>query len=122
MKNKARALEALAKDCQVKGYYYKNGETCAIGCLALLAGITVERLTIASGTPIIYDANSDIYAAIRRTFGLELEAQERIQRLNDYGDNDNENGDDREACRRAVLRWVELEPERKKARSSREKH
>jgi len=87
----ARAL--LAMDCAVSGFYIKEEETCAIGCLALAAGCKKEDLLkvndklIAKGCTLSPEDEATL-ASIRHKisskFGLDEEDLRRIQAENDY--------------------------------------
>lgn len=76
---KARAI--LASDCAIRHRYINaEGETCAIGALALAAGIEVETLEGWGSTGIGFVEG---YAPIKEEFGLDKEELYLIQRAND---------------------------------------
>lgn len=81
MKNKQKAMEAISKDCQVQYEYYTPGGTCALGCLALLSGVSEDELVRASSENI--SRCPEIYEPIEAEFGLTVGQQRRIQVLND---------------------------------------
>ncbi len=80
-----RAIKLLKADCQIVGELMDNeGKTCAIGCLALYSGISKRTLQRTQGSIV----NSDrpmrrVSNAIRNQFGLDIEAQQEIQHIND---------------------------------------
>jgi len=82
MKNKQLAIDAIRNDCEVQASYFKNGKTCAIGCLGRLAGYSNDDMESCNDVPI--GSFGLLANAIRKKFGLELSQMERIQKLNDY--------------------------------------
>lgn len=77
-----RAVALIKKDCQIRGEYTDfNGNTCAIGCLALAAGIRESTFTKRNNSPIYLFKG--VYRRIKSKFGLNLVQQEEIQSLND---------------------------------------
>lgn len=85
MKNKELAINALGKDCEVVGQYVEDGKTCALGCLALLAGIDRDYLEQEeyNGEEITHNAMAPVAKAIEEMFGLNVFQQAAIQRTND---------------------------------------
>ncbi len=81
MKNKALALRALAKDCGLRGAYVHRKATCAIGCLALLAGVDRAYLKKRNWEPV--KMLGVVVESIHKKFGLSLDDQKRIQETND---------------------------------------
>lgn len=87
MKNKALAIAAIQNGCQLQGRYLNadTGEACAIGSLALAAG--VGKAAIAFGDK--YDASighpltGSMERGIAKKFGLEVGHLYLIQRKND---------------------------------------
>lgn len=81
-----RAIALIKKDCQINGRYVdQDGNTCAIGCLALDAGVREATLLKKNTEPIYWFKWA--YLRIKSKFGLDLEAQEQIQSLNDTSRN-----------------------------------
>lgn len=82
---KAKAIRLLKKDCQISGRFidYK-GRTCALGCLALAAGVPKSRLRKLGFGGIYGDCF--ISAKIESSFGLTLDQQSTIQYRNDSYD------------------------------------
>ena len=90
MKNKKLLLAAIAEDCKLRFRYINNaGETCAIGKLALLAGVSEETLRAAGKTTIMSREPGDdvlvdpIRDKIYEKFGLDECHLALIQELND---------------------------------------
>lgn len=86
MKNKALALRALEKDCEIAGCYLNNmndPKTCVLGRLALLAGVRRARL-LNKQFPIRFDEMKSVSDAIERKFGLTIYEQAVLQSINDY--------------------------------------
>lgn len=81
MKNKKLAIEALKKDCEVQKAYWKDGKTCAIGCLGILAGCSVEDLRLANKSSIAY--LPDLLCELRKAFDLTINELVNIENLND---------------------------------------
>jgi len=119
MMNKEQYEEArkvLAADCATCGNYCDDLGTCAIGALALAAGVDKEVLIIAESLGIgavmpsiiwsqeTVDAVTQMRQAIYAKFGLTGENQSTIQRWNDSV-RDNKEGSifKREERRRVVL-------------------
>lgn len=102
MKNKKLALKALAQDCTIKGRYVYGRHTCAIGCLALLAGIPRNFFqSNKCNREAIYEGElKPVAMAIKRKFGLLMDQQIAIQEAND------EHNFDTEARRAAVMNVV----------------
>lgn len=88
-RQKAHAIRLLKKDCALKGKYIdSSGLTCAIGCLALAAGVrrkTLEAVNYYSITESFeeYPGLKLIVDAIERKFGLNQAQQGSIQYAND---------------------------------------
>lgn len=80
---KAKARELLAQDCKKHGKYFCEGETCAIGCLALAAGASEKELIEAGGDYIHGESCWAIAKRITDFFGLTVEEQRYIQEAND---------------------------------------
>lgn len=49
---KEKALNLIAKDCEIKHEYYCHGKTCAIGALAVATGFPIEDLEMLGSTAI----------------------------------------------------------------------
>lgn len=80
-----QARMALAADCEVRGVYLDaNGDTCAIGGLALAAGVTIDALNRAEGMAVMDGDMELIRHAIFVRFGLTSVALMRIQWANDW--------------------------------------
>jgi hypothetical protein len=99
MKNIRLLEKAIKEDCEIKSNYIdKDGCTCAIGKLALVAGVPRHTLRKAGNAAI--DVSSDdedtplgkinavikIREAIHKKFGLSYDLQGSIQRQNDLYD------------------------------------
>lgn len=81
MKNKSLAIRAIKSDCMISGLHMDDeGNTCAIGMLALKAGVAKRTVQRASGSIL---ANPPLYRAIEKKFGLSVDQQSDVQRLND---------------------------------------
>jgi hypothetical protein len=91
-RQKAHAIRLLKNDCKLKGKYIDDsGLTCAIGCLALAAGVRKKTLESVNYTGISesfveYPALKRIVEAIERKFGLNQYQQYYIQAANDGQD------------------------------------
>lgn len=90
MKNKTLAIRAIQKDCQLQAEYYSRGKTCAIGCLALLSGVSKDTLKDGDATRIcgFDDSVLRIALAISKRFDLSLTQLSEIQDMNDDSHND----------------------------------
>lgn len=81
------ARRALKQEnaCRLAGKYhsYRTGATCAIGALAIEAGVKPSyfRHDRRNGDPVY--ALPKVTAAIKQTFGLDEDVQEALQRAND---------------------------------------
>jgi hypothetical protein len=85
MKNKRMAIKAIKEDCQIRcRYINKKGDTCAIGKLALLAGVRRSVLRKLGSDRISEEVCNAVSSAITRKFGLDASNQDRIQILNDH--------------------------------------
>lgn len=79
--NEARKI--LAKDCGLaRRYINARGSTCAIGALALAAGVTPGALMDAGGSSIA--SLPKVSRAIERRFGLTAAMQRDLQFTNDW--------------------------------------
>jgi hypothetical protein len=67
----------LQKDCEITGAFYNEGKTCAVGCLALLAGVPHEELE-----PLKVDGEI-VMRRVADYFGLRLDDIDQIITLND---------------------------------------
>lgn len=77
-----RAVALIKKDCQIRGEYTDfNGNTCAIGCLALAAGVKKSTLLRSGTNPIEWLPG--IARRIKSRFGLSMDEQADIQQEND---------------------------------------
>ena len=78
-----QAVRLLKADCQITGSLLDDaGQTCAVGCLALAAGVSPRTLKRQGGA-IDSCTQAGIVKAIRKKFGLELETLCNIQHHND---------------------------------------
>lgn len=84
MKNKAKAIAIIKKDCKIRGHYLLKGQTCAVGALALESGIKKEVLSNAGTGKIIYMGSISSPVCIH--FGLRIGELAQIQVLNDHYD------------------------------------
>lgn len=84
---RARCVLQGDKACAQAGHYYsyRKGETCAIGALAIDAGVKPSyfRHESRNDTPIFASTLEKVSDAIEETFGLALGEQERLQSVND---------------------------------------
>lgn len=103
MKNKRLALKLLAKDCQIGGEYIDGNKTCAVGCLAIAAGVKKAHLAEVNEWPIYSRYLAKTRESIKLKFGLSGDELEDIQYANDKADT----VEDR---RKAVLKVVEAIP------------
>lgn len=93
----AEVIAIIEQDCQIGGCYVMPGSpegrqiTCAIGALALAAGVPTERfganLTWCNNLRISHPELSDVVSTIRNRFGLSLIDLIEIQSRNDSADN-----------------------------------
>lgn len=92
MKNKQLAIRVLKKDCEITGSFYVKGETCAVGRLALEAGVSPRRLAKIPEVGVdaynYHDETTmglikEILGKIKRKFGLTKRQLLRIQHQND---------------------------------------
>lgn len=116
MKRKTEALAALAADCYASHVYLnEQGQTCPIGCLALLAGVP-RPVLIGAGSRCI-DGEPDnpriaeIAEAVCGHFGLTVPALAEIQETNDATYGDTGKPLPVETRRRRVLALVNTEPD-----------
>jgi len=77
------AYAILEKDCQITKFYCTDEGTCAIGALALAAGISESDLNEAGPMAIHHKDCAPIAKAIFKKFGLDLFGQSSIQNSND---------------------------------------
>lgn len=103
MKNIKLLKKVISKDCKIASYYYKRGQTCAVGALAIAAGVPVDVLKEGSQKVINgnYDSTIEMRNAIHKKFGLSCGQLEVIQSQNDHF----ENSKDR---RSAILERIEM--------------
>jgi chemotaxis signal transduction protein len=73
MKHKRNAIAALQKDCEITGHYYDNGKTCAVGCLALIAGMPAEQVK----------QSINVITTVSDYFSLPVDSVSHIIALND---------------------------------------
>ena len=87
MKNKKLAIAAIQNGCQLQGRYLNaaTGEACAIGSLALAAGVAKVHLEFADecGPCIGNPSSKVVVAGIAKKFGLEVGHLALIQSKND---------------------------------------
>lgn len=103
MKNVKKLKDIIRKDCSIRYVYYRDGETCAIGAIALAAGVSKSVLEAAAGWSICSDSSDEaatIRNAIREEFGLTDYEMARIQGRNDVHGN-------QESRRRDILLQIE---------------
>ncbi len=82
-----RAVKLLKADCQITGALIDDaGQTCAVGCLALAAGVSPRTLKRKMGA-IDSDKQSGLVKAIQKKFGLDLDILCTIQHRNDCNSN-----------------------------------
>lgn len=99
MKNKAKAIKVIKSDCKIKQQYMdKDGNTCAIGALALSVGVMFPDYNDAlfpitgwrGNIECIDMGNSAFVIATRKAlldeFGLSTLDLCRIQKANDEND------------------------------------
>lgn len=92
LKNKDKMIAALQKDCEIRHTYVRGQKTCALGCLALLAGIPrsffddtdKERGEKVNKRRIGDERLESVAKAITKKFGLTLDQQMSIQQQNDW--------------------------------------
>lgn len=111
MKNKQLAIRVLQKDCEITGSFYVKGETCAVGRLALEAGVSPRKLASVDEVGVSYRAFGpqdddytwkvvkEILAKIKAKFGLSKNQLQVIQSRNDRCD-------DRETRVKRVVQYV----------------
>ncbi len=75
-------IEALAKDCEITCEYVRNGKTCAIGCLALMAGIPEQRL-LSQNSQCIAGLSEGLLEDLQEATGLTRFELSVLQRRND---------------------------------------
>ena len=87
-KQKREVIKLLEKDCQIDSSYISESgkKTCAIGCLALKAGVERARLLKDNGTLITHHRMRDVADAIFKRFGLSRRYLSVVQYQNDYFD------------------------------------
>lgn len=90
MKNKQLALSIIRSDCKLQDFYVSNcgKKTCAIGALALAAGISRKQLREGDGEDDGRNGSSirsrrDLRLAIVGRFDLNVGQLDRIQQIND---------------------------------------
>lgn len=95
MRHKAEAIRVINNSCQVTKTFYRHSSkgTCAIGGLALAAGLSVEDL-----------CGKTSFWAIEKYFGLSPDQQAKIMRLNDMVKR-YDNSDNSIAERRELVIW-----------------
>lgn len=76
----ARAV--LEKDCSIRYRYVEDGESCAVGALALAAGVLPERFAETDNAAKV-GALQDVAEAVRQRFGIKLAVLTEIQYQND---------------------------------------
>lgn len=77
-------IAILEQDCKIPHAYINDaGETCAIGALALAAGVSPQALKV-NGFNLSIVAKPDFAMPIMAKFGLTLDQQREIQRANDH--------------------------------------
>lgn len=76
------AIKLIEKDCLARFHYVdEDGDTCALGCLALAAG--VKRTTLRTYSRKIISFLPNVARKIESKFGLNAAHQDRIQYEND---------------------------------------
>lgn len=74
MKNKAIALAVLQKSCQITKKFWDQGKTCALGGLALKAGLTEEQLQ---------QPDCNVLSILNEYFRLTSDNTQEIVKIND---------------------------------------
>ena len=82
-RQKEAARKILAADCETRCVYYNEGRTCAVGALAIAAGVSTATLIRHNNRAISSSFAAYIREAIRRKFGLTTEQLDGIQYEND---------------------------------------
>lgn len=81
----------LENDCEIAQVYIDaDGKTCAIGALALVAGVDADYLRFSTATwppSIQAESVSPLRATLERRFGLTESDMVGIQRANDFASN-----------------------------------
>lgn len=83
-KQKNQVVKILKRDCQIAGRYIGQDGTCAIGALALKAG--VSRRFLRKQNSYTIGGLPWVVGKIERTFGLDLAHLRVIQCENDFHD------------------------------------
>ena len=103
MRNKALLIQTIQNDCQIRHLYWKDGQTCAIGALALQAGVS-EGFLKAAGKQAIWWAQTmevnEMRHAIMHHFDLVEHTLNQIQAINDKYETP-------EKRRAAILEYIE---------------
>lgn len=104
MKNKSLAIETIKNDCKIAHHYInEQGETCAIGALALAVGLTLPDVddTFKQNDPINH---LPLCGLLMEKYNLSESTLSLIQAAND----ENETPESR---RKAILALLEDEPD-----------
>lgn len=80
---KAQVRKILASDCKLAGEYYSRGQTCAIGALALAAGVKKKLLKEQNDAGIDCKIMKPVASRIRKKFGMSIDEMAEIQEAND---------------------------------------
>lgn len=108
MKNKSIAIAAIQNGCQLQGRYLNaaTGEACAIGSLALAAGVAKSAIAVGDkyNASIGHPMTGSMERGITKKFGLEAGHLYLIQRKNDRIKN-------LAKRRKAIISMIETLPE-----------
>ena len=108
MKNKKLAIAAIQNGCQLQGRYLNvdTGEACAIGSLALAAGVAKSAIAVGDkfDAAIGHPMTGSMERGIAKKFGLEVGHLYLIQRKNDRIRN-------LDRRRKAIISMIETLPE-----------
>ena len=95
---KQEIIDIIKKDAEITEYYYRHGETCVIGGLALACGVPIETLINACSafihTKDDTTANPNgaaaaveaIRAGLAKRYGLTEDEMRELQQVNDWHD------------------------------------
>jgi hypothetical protein len=75
MKYKQNAIAALRQDCEITGSFYCQGKTCAVGCLAIMAGTIPSEFS--------FMRHLEVINRVANYFGIGVHEVHKIMELND---------------------------------------